>query len=484
MISNGGGCGGHGKGSSSTAPSSRVGGGGGGVGGPEQSRHHQQQLSLVEFLLAALRRSMVSCRVDRQEEAPISAPLHPMEIGWPTNVQHVAHVTFDRFHGFLGLPLEFQVEIPSRVPSASVSVFGVSADSMQCSYDTRGNSVPTILLLLQERLYAQGGLKAEGIFRINPENGQEEHVRDQLNRGNVPDDIDVHCLAGLIKAWFRELPSGVLDGLSPEQVLQCNTEEESVELVKQLNPTETALLNWAVDLMADVVEHEESNKMNSRNIAMVFAPNMTQMSDPLTALMHAVQVMNLLKTLIMKTLREREETVTEGCSPMSSHSSDRPSDEEFDSQQEEMDTSCESTGPATDDDEHANYSQISDEKDEIESLSDIEECFLRQLDDNENAKNGFRKQLEGILCRDHGSPINGCTFSGDSYPFFSDSKTGSSCLVTDGEDSRTGSVALGLKAPDMNGMAADGGNANDVERVEHTAASTPPVLLEPLTESV
>lgn len=355
---------------------------------------------------------------------------------------------------------------------------------MQCSYDTRGNSVPTILLLLQERLYAQGGLKAEGIFRINPENGQEEHVRDQLNRGNVPDDIDVHCLAGLIKAWFRELPSGVLDGLSPEQVLQCNTEEESVELVKQLNPTETALLNWAVDLMADVVEHEESNKMNSRNIAMVFAPNMTQMSDPLTALMHAVQVMNLLKTLIMKTLREREETVTEGCSPMSSHSSDRPSDEEFDSQQEEMDTSCESTGPATDDDEHANYSQISDEKDEIESLSDIEECFLRQLDENENAKNGFRKQLEGILCRDHGSPINGCTFSGDSYPFFSDSKTGSSCLVTDGEDSRTGSVALGLKAPDMNGMAADGGNANDVERVEHTAASTPPVLLEPLTESV
>ncbi|KAL5701038.1 Rho GTPase-activating protein 2 [Ranunculus cassubicifolius] len=55
--------------------------------------------------------------------------------------------------------------------------------------------------------------------------------------------------------------------------------------------------------MADVVEEEELNKMNARNIAMVFAPNMTQMSDPLTALMHAVQVMNLLKTLIIKTLR-------------------------------------------------------------------------------------------------------------------------------------------------------------------------------------
>lgn len=42
-------------------------------------------------------------------------------------------------------------------------------------------------------------LQAEGIFRINAENSQEEYVRDQLNQGVVPDDIDVHCLAGLIK---------------------------------------------------------------------------------------------------------------------------------------------------------------------------------------------------------------------------------------------------------------------------------------------
>ena len=41
--------------------------------------------------------------------------------------------------------------------------------------------------------------KAEGIFRINAENGQEEYVRNQLNKGFVPRGIDVHCLAGLIK---------------------------------------------------------------------------------------------------------------------------------------------------------------------------------------------------------------------------------------------------------------------------------------------
>lgn len=119
-------------------------------------------------------------------------------------------------------------------------------------------------------------LQAEGIFRINPENSKEGHVREHLNKGIVPNEIDVHSLASLIKAWFRELPSGVLDGLSPQQVLQCCEEDDCVELLKQLRPTEMFLLNWAVDLMADVVENEESNKMSARNIAMVFAPNMTK----------------------------------------------------------------------------------------------------------------------------------------------------------------------------------------------------------------
>ncbi|KAG0485690.1 hypothetical protein HPP92_009769 [Vanilla planifolia] len=88
------------------------------------------------------------------------------------------------------------------------------------------------------------------------------------------------------KAWFRELPSGVLDPLSPEQVIQCQSEEDCAQLSRNLPPTEASLLNWAINLMADVVQEEDANKMNARNVAMVFAPNMTQMADPLTALIH------------------------------------------------------------------------------------------------------------------------------------------------------------------------------------------------------
>ncbi|KAL3622302.1 hypothetical protein CASFOL_033713 [Castilleja foliolosa] len=266
------------------------------------SSNNQSQFSVMAVVAAALRKSLVTCRVEADDVAS------DVDIGWPTDVRHVSHVTFDRFDGFLGLPVELQPDVPRKPPSASASVFGVSAQSMQCSYDHRGNSVPTILLRMQNRLYSEGGLQAEGIFRINAENSQEENVRNQLNKGDVPHGIDVHCLSGLIKAWFRELPSGVLDCLTPEQVMHCNSEEECSVLVKLLPPTEAALLDWAINLMADVVQHEHHNKMNSRNIAMVFAPNMTQMADPLTALIHAVQVMNFLKTLIMKTICEREES--------------------------------------------------------------------------------------------------------------------------------------------------------------------------------
>ncbi|KAF3603957.1 hypothetical protein F2Q69_00038748 [Brassica cretica] len=231
-----------------------------------------------------------------------------MEIGVPSDVRHVAHVTFDRFHGFLGLPVEFEPEVPGRAPSASATVFGGHL------YSRGGLQVRVIVCVLLKTNVQEIArqwlsiLEVEGIFRINGENAQEEYIREELNKGVKPDNVDVHCFASLIKAWFRVLPTGVLDSLSPEQVMESETEDEYAELVKLLPPTEASLLDWSINLMADIVEMEHLNKMNARNIAMVFAPNMTQMLDPLTALMYTVKVMNFLKTLVVKTLKERKES--------------------------------------------------------------------------------------------------------------------------------------------------------------------------------
>ncbi|KAH7331468.1 hypothetical protein KP509_20G035200 [Ceratopteris richardii] len=373
------------------------------------------ELSVLALIFEALRRSGLTCQGSVDDIN--------MEIGWPTNVRHVTHVTFDRFNGFLGLPVEFQTEVPRRVPSASASVFGVSAESMQCSYDRKGNSVPTILLLLQERLYDQGGLKAEGVFRINAENGQEEFVRDQINHGIVPYGIDVHCLAGLIKAWFRELPRGVLDSLSPEQVMQCHTEEQAVALVKTLPPMQGALLDWGINLMADVVQEEYFNKMNAHNIAMVFAPNMTQMSDPLTALMHAVQVMNLLKTLILRTLRDREEALLD---PRPAYSCAGPS-----------------TGNGHDNankEASMGLSVASNHLNDGHSF-DNEHVFLKSFD-GRNVADNFEsaRNSEDILARELNSPDFSldADLSSDSHGIFSN---GSSTVDNTDDDSNSNGVS-------------------------------------------
>lgn len=119
------------------------------------------------------------------------------------------------------------------------------------------------------------------------------------------------------------------------------------------------------------------------------------MTDPLTALMHAVQVMNLLKTLITKTLAEREETATgsEGYSP--SHSSNSQTDSDSDNAQD-MEVSGESQGTDSEcgeeeeveqQQEHlSRHSTHADEHD-IGSLSSIEKCFLSQLNNNARVSN-------------------------------------------------------------------------------------------------
>ena len=78
----------------------------------QREKNQRDQISLLALLVALFRKSLVACKSDRRELCA------SMEIGWPTNVRHVAHVTFDRFNGFLGLPVEFEPEVPRRPPSA------------------------------------------------------------------------------------------------------------------------------------------------------------------------------------------------------------------------------------------------------------------------------------------------------------------------------------------------------------------------------
>lgn len=77
----------------------------------QSHNQNQNQFAILDILVAALKKSLVTCSVDRED-------VSSLDISWPTEVRHVSHVTFDRFNGFLGLPTELQPEVPQKVPSA------------------------------------------------------------------------------------------------------------------------------------------------------------------------------------------------------------------------------------------------------------------------------------------------------------------------------------------------------------------------------
>lgn len=197
------------------------------------------------------------------------------------------------------------------------------------------------------------------------------------------------------------------------------------------------------------------------------------MSDPLTALMHAVQVMNLLKTLIMKTLRDREESVTGGYSPMSSRSSNQEIDEDFDSQQE-MDMSCELRGPTSEIDDNAPRNLSSEDEDEVESMGEIEECFLRQLDENKNTTNSLSEQPENDLRLEHASPSSCNVESGISGVSFTESKDGKSSSSSSDveEDMGTSLIDVGSKV-DEESPSEGCASTNDVEMMDKLESISP-----------
>lgn len=75
------------------------------------ANNNNAQFTVLDILVTALRKSIITCSVERED-------VSSLDISWPTEVRHVSHVTFDRFNGFLGLPTEFEPQLPRKIPSA------------------------------------------------------------------------------------------------------------------------------------------------------------------------------------------------------------------------------------------------------------------------------------------------------------------------------------------------------------------------------
>ncbi|KAJ8099652.1 hypothetical protein POJ06DRAFT_114059 [Lipomyces tetrasporus] len=170
-----------------------------------------------------------------------------------------------------------------------VGVFGITlAQAIEISYIAKGEvKLPSVVYRCIEYLDSKDAAKEEGIFRLS---GSSTVIRALKERFNTDADVnlvedgvnyDVHAVAGLLKLYLRELPTNVLtEDLKVEfvQSIEIPNRQSRLHmfyvLLRQLPPENYSLLKALSRFLIKIVDKSNQNKMNIRNIGIVFAPTL------------------------------------------------------------------------------------------------------------------------------------------------------------------------------------------------------------------
>lgn len=154
--------------------------------------------------------------------------------------------------------------------------FGVNPEETEQTYFEGFGEMPKVLIHLFNLYTELAGSRRVGIFRRAGHETRMKQFKLQLNRGEYPRTDDYNSVANLIKIWFRELPTKIFDHIDPETLIQIDAEDPDVcaSLLDEIPEPYRRLFNWLLSLMADVAENCEENKMDPKNLAIVFSPNL------------------------------------------------------------------------------------------------------------------------------------------------------------------------------------------------------------------
>ncbi|XP_038110456.1 rho GTPase-activating protein 39 isoform X2 [Culex quinquefasciatus] len=165
--------------------------------------------------------------------------------------------------------------------------------------------LPWIQTTLSEQVLLLNGKQTEGIFRVPADVDEVNLLKNRIDRWEFPENkgtMDAHAPASLLKLWYREL----YDPLIPDELYDdCVATEDPAEaaaIVEKLPKINRLVLTYLVHFLQqfslpDVVAN---TKMDSSNLAMVFAPNLLrcQSQDPKVILENARKEMTFMRTLI------------------------------------------------------------------------------------------------------------------------------------------------------------------------------------------
>ncbi|XP_037084643.1 rho GTPase-activating protein 21-like [Pollicipes pollicipes] len=182
-----------------------------------------------------------------------------------------------------------------------------------CPPSTSNELVPALVEMCTS-LVEERGLDTEGLYRVPGNNAAIKSLSEAVNRGihsvNLQADprwTDVNVISSLLKSFFRKLPDSLVTiELYPQFIDTSKIEDperrrlQLRKLVQELPDHNYETLKYLLRHLRRVTEHSHVNKMDLKNLAIVFGPTLVRSSDDSTSVLvtDMSQQCGIVKTLI------------------------------------------------------------------------------------------------------------------------------------------------------------------------------------------
>lgn len=175
---------------------------------------------------------------------------------------------------------------PSSPTAPEGSTFGIALE--ECLMSQNNDYVPRFVEVCTD-IIDERGLQTVGIYRVPGNNASITALTEEVNKNF--DDIpledprwnDLHVVSSLLKSYFRKMPDSLITiQLYPHFIKADKIEnpkarmEELRRLVRSLPKHNYYTLRHIILHLRRVADHSEMNRMEAKNLAIVFGPTIVR----------------------------------------------------------------------------------------------------------------------------------------------------------------------------------------------------------------
>ncbi|KAM4536116.1 rho GTPase-activating protein 23 isoform 2-T2 [Fundulus diaphanus] len=180
------------------------------------------------------------------------------------------------------------ISIMKKPKKAGPKAFGVRLE--ECQPGSNNKFIPLIVEFCCG-LVEEMGLEYIGIYRVPGNNAVVSLLQEQLNKGmdiNPAEERwqDLNVVSSLLKSFFRKLPEPLFTNDKYNDFIDANRMENASERLKTMKKLIRDLpdhyyhtLKFLISHLKTVADHSDKNKMEPRNLALVFGPTLVRTSE-------------------------------------------------------------------------------------------------------------------------------------------------------------------------------------------------------------